>query len=210
MDKRFPFKQFYGGRLTPDKRNENWLLSIPNSFNKHSEILDVNKPEVLYCHYHESNESRSEYEAEIIAEIIAEYLKQGVMPDNIAILTPFRAQVRQIKKSLLKLNNYRNYKDVLFLDTIELIQGQERDIVIFSMATTAPIKAMQRVTFFFNPNRFNVAITRAKKKRIVIEHKNLFHLSSNDNELDKMIANFRDFYENSFKVFEQAETEDLF
>jgi superfamily I DNA and/or RNA helicase len=69
---------------------------------------------------------------------------------------------------------------------------------------------MQRATFFFNPNRFNVAITRAKKKRIVIGHKNLFLLSSNDIELDKMIANFRDFYESSFKVFEQAETEDLF
>jgi len=110
----------------------------------------------------------------------------------------------------MRIRNYREFKDELFLDTVERIQGQERDIILFSLATTDPIKAMQRASFFFNPNRFNVAITRAKKKRIVIGHKNLFQLSSSDKELDKMIANFRDFYNSSYKVFEQAETEDLF
>jgi DNA replication ATP-dependent helicase Dna2 len=206
----FPSKQFYDGKLVPHKNNENWLLEIPNEFDKHSEVLDINKPEVLFCHYHESIESRSEYEANVIAEFVDEYLKQGVSPDDIAVLTPFRAQVRQIKKALAKLNNYNEFKESLFIDTVERIQGQERDIVIFSLATTDPVKAMQRVTFFFNPNRFNVAITRSKKKRIVIGNKNLFHLSSKDQKIDEMIENFRDFYNDSFKVFEQAETEDLF
>lgn len=206
----FPSKQFYKGKLTPDKKNEAWLIDTPFKFEKHQEILCADKPEVLYCHYHESNESRSEYEAEIIAEFIEEYLKQDIDPVNIAILTPFRAQVRQIKKALAKLNNYSDFKEKLFLDTVERLQGQERDIVIFSLATTDPIKAMQRASFFFNPNRFNVAITRAKKKRIVIGHKNLFHISSNDSDLDSMIKNFRDFYNCSFKVFEKADTEDLF
>lgn len=206
----FPSRQFYNGRLIPDKKNEEWLLDLPNKFNKYNEILDPAKPEVLFCHFHESNESRSEFEADLIAELIEEYLNQGVKPDNMAILTPFRAQVRQIKKALMRIRNYKEFIDELFLDTVERIQGQERDIIIFSLATTDPIKAMQRASFFFNPNRFNVAITRSKKKRIVIGHKNLFHLSSKDMELDKMISNFRDFYNSSSKVFEQAETKDLF
>jgi DNA replication ATP-dependent helicase Dna2 len=206
----FPTKQFYQGKLTPDKKNSTWLINTPYEFAKHEEILSADKPEVLYCHYHESNESRSEYEAEVISEFIEEYLKQEIDPENIAILTPFRAQVRQIKKALAKLNNYDDFKEKLFIDTVERIQGQERDIVIFSLATTDPTKAMQRATFFFNPNRFNVAITRARKKRIVIGHRNLFHLSSDDKELDKLISNFRDFYNSSYKVFEQTETEDLF
>ncbi len=206
----FPSKQFYNGKLKPDKKNETWLIDIPYKFEKHNEILSADKPEVLFCHYHESNESRSDYEAKIITEFIEEYLKQEIDPENIAILTPFRAQVRQIKKALANLNNYSDFKEKLFLDTVERIQGQERDIVIFSLATSNPIKAMQRATFFFNPNRFNVAITRPRKKRIVIGHKNLFHLSSDDKELDKMISIFRDFYNSSYKVFEQAETEDLF
>jgi len=206
----FPSRQFYNGKLIPDKKNEEWLLTIPNKFTKYAEILDPAKPEVLFCHFHESNESISEFEADIIAEFIVQYLNQGVKPDDMAILTPFRAQVRQIKKALMKILNYKAFEDKLFIDTVERIQGQERDIIIFSLATTDPIKAMQRASFFFNPNRFNVAITRAKKKRIVIGHKNLFQLSSSDKELDKMIANFRDFYNSSYKVFEQAETEDLF
>lgn len=206
----FPSKQFYKGKLTPDKKNETWLIDTPYEFEKHEEILSADRPEVLYCHYHESNESRSEYEAGIIAEFIEEYLEQDIDPENMAILTPFRAQVRQIKKALAKLNNYSDFKEKLFLDTVERIQGQERDIVIFSLATTDPIKAMQRASFFFNPNRFNVAITRSKKKRIVIGNKNLFHFSSEDPELDRMIKNFRDFYDHSYKVIEQTETEDLF
>lgn len=206
----FPSRHFYNGRLVPDKKNEEWLLAIPNNFSKHAEILDITKPEVLFCHYHESNESISKFEADLIAELIALYINQGVKPDNMAVLTPFRSQVRQIRKSLMRIRNYNEFKDELFLDTVERIQGQERDIIIFSLSTTDPIKAMQRATFFFNPNRFNVAITRAKKKRIVIGHKNLFYLSSCNKDLDKMISVFRDFYHSSYKVFEQAETEDLF
>lgn len=206
----FPSRKFYGGMLVPHEKNKEWLLDIHNNFNKHNEILDKNKPEVLYCHFHESNEARSVYEADIISEFIEEYMKQGVNPDNIAIITPFRAQVRQIKKSLMRLDNYNQFKDHLFLDTVERLQGQERDIVIFSLATSNPIKALQRVTFFFNPNRFNVAITRAKKKRIVIGHENLFKLSTNNKEVDEMIDLFRDFYNCSYKVFEKIETEDLF
>lgn len=206
----FPSKQFYKGKLTPDKNNETWLIDTPYEFDKHEEILSAEKPEVLYCHYHESNESRSEYEAEIIADFIEEYLEQEIDPENIAILTPFRAQVRQIKKVLARLSDYSEYKEKLFIDTVERIQGQERDIVIFSLATTNPIKAMQRASFFFNPNRFNVAITRSRKKRIVIGNKKLFEFSSDDLELDSMINNFRDFYDNSYKVVEKPETEDLF
>jgi DNA replication ATP-dependent helicase Dna2 len=206
----FPSKQFYNAKLRPDKRNETWLIQTPKPFEKHKDILSADKPEVLYCHYHESNESYSDYEAAIITEFIAEYLKQSINPENIAVLTPFRAQVRKIKKALATLPGYNNFKDKLFVDTVERIQGQERDIIIFSLATTNPIKALQRPSFFFNPNRFNVAITRSKKKRIVIGHKNLFDFSSDDPALDLMIKNFRDFYNASYKVIEQVQTQDLF
>lgn len=206
----FPSNQFYNGKLIPDKDNTDWRLNISNKFNKHQNILDKNLPEVLFCHHHKSTHSRSEYESKIISEFVEEYLKQGVSPDDIAIITPFRAQVRQIKKSLSTLLNYNNITDKIFVDTIERIQGQERDIIIYSLATSDPEKAERRADFFFNPNRFNVALTRAKKKRIVIANKALFEIQSKDEKLKPLIKNFKDFYHSTNVIEESSDTNHLF
>ncbi len=206
----FPSQAFYQNTLQPHPDNENWRLNIPNNFGKHPEILDKELPEVLYCHYHPSNYSISEYEANLISEFVEEYILQGVNPEEIAIITPFRQQVRQINKALSRLNDYQSIKEKLFVDTVERIQGQERDVIIYSLVVSDPEKALHRPDFFFSPNRFNVAITRAKKKRIVVANKALFELYSQDPEIDKMIAVFRSFYDQSTKVFEKANTEDLF
>ena len=207
---RFPSRQFYDGMLLPEAKNANWILNIPNNFDRHQAILDSTKPEVLFCHHHQSHYSRCEFEAEMIAEFVEEFIKKGIRPDEIAIITPFRAQMRQIKKSLSGLKIYDQIKDKLFVDTIERIQGQERDIVIYSLATSDPIKAEQRADFFFNPNRFNVALTRAKKKRIVIGNKSLFEYVSKDYQVNLLIQNFKDFYKDSSVVEENTETENLF
>jgi DNA replication ATP-dependent helicase Dna2 len=207
---RFPSKQFYGGMLLPEAKNADWILNIPNNFDKHQAILDITKPEVLFCHHHQSHYSRSEFEAEMIAEFVEEFIKKGIDPDEIAVITPFRAQIRQINKSLASLEIYDQIKYKLFVDVIERIQGQERDIVIYSLATSDPIKAEQRAEFFFNPNRFNVALTRAKKKRIVIGNKSLFEYESKDSKLNLLIQNFKDFFNDSYVVEEKPETEDLF
>lgn len=207
---RFPSNQFYNGKLLPASKNADWVLEIPNKFEKYSEILDKNKPEVLYCHFHHSDHSRSDYEAELVAKFVNEYLNNGVNPSDIAIITPFRAQVRHIKKSLALIDGYNNFEDRLFVDTIERIQGQERDIIIYSLTTSDPVKAEHRADFFFNPNRFNVALTRAKKKRIVIANQDLFEYESKDPYLNSLIKNFKDFYEEAYVVQETVEAEDLY
>lgn len=199
----FPSIQFYNGKLLPDESNANWLLEIDNNFDLHQEILDINKPEVLFCHKHTSVDSRSEFEATMTAQFVYEYLKKGVKAKDIAIITPFRAQVRQINKALSKLADYKNIKDDLFVDTIERIQGQEREIVIFSLAISNPIKAKQRAEFLFNPNRLNVALTRSKKKRIVLANKSLFELKTSDENLISLMKNFKNFYEMSTKIIEK-------
>lgn len=207
---RFPSKQFYGGLLVPEEKNANWILNIPNNFNKHQKILDITKPDVLFCHHHQSHYSRSEYEAEMIAEFVEEFIKNGIDPNEIAVITPFRAQCRQIKNTLAGLAIYDHIKDKIFVDTIERIQGQERDIVIYSLATSDPLKAEQRADFFYNPNRFNVALTRARKKRIVIGNKNLFEYESKDSKLNLLIQNFKEFFKDAYVIEELTETADLF
>jgi len=206
----FPSRQFYSGKLKPHPQNENWILSIDNNFSKHQEILDIHKPEVLFCHNHFSNQSRSDFEAGVISDFINEYINKGLTGKEIAIITPFRAQVRQIKKHVSKLEFYERIKKDLLIDTVERMQGQERDVIIFSLATSNPERAKQRAEFFFNPNRFNVALTRAKKKRVVIADKSLFGLEPTDPNLKTLIKNFKDFYKASTIIEEKTDTDNLF
>ena len=57
---------------------------------------------------------------------------------------------------------------LIVVDTVERMQGQERDIVIVSLTPSSPAFATQLADFFFQPERLNVAITRPRSKLIII------------------------------------------
>jgi len=207
---RFPSNQFYGGNLKSNFLNENWLLETDRPFRNHQNILDPNLPEVLYCHFHNSPNTRSIYEADLTADLVVELLFSGVSASEIACITPYRAQVRQLKKALVNKNIEAEDLEQIFVDTIEKIQGQERDVIIYSLATSDPIKAKQRAEFFFNSNRLNVALTRARKKRIVLASKKTFELEADDPKLEKLINVFKAFYNDAHKVYEESAGSGLF
>ena len=100
-------------------------------------------------------------------EIIIEDEKKN--PDNpvsIGIISPFRAQVEQLKISVPKvLSDYMIKKHRIEIGTAHTFQGDERDIILMSWAF-ANNSYPQSITFLQKPNLFNVAITRAKLKCI--------------------------------------------
>ena len=62
----------------------------------------------------------------------------------------------------------------LFIDTVERMQGQERDYIIYSMSNSNPAEVEDHLEFFYSPNRLNVAITRARVKCAVIANEKVF------------------------------------
>jgi DNA replication ATP-dependent helicase Dna2 len=88
----------------------------------------------------------------------------------------------------------------IVVDTVERIQGQERDIIIVSLTTSDPAHAVQRAEFYFQPNRLNVAITRPRVKRIVIGSPLLFAARPPDKRLSSWVDHFRALYEQSYIV----------
>lgn len=90
-------------------------------------------------------------------------------PDNpvsIGIISPFRAQVEQLKISVSKvLSDYMIKKHDIEIGTAHTFQGDERDIMIISWAF-ADNSYTQSLTFLQKPNLFNVAITRGRNKVI--------------------------------------------
>jgi len=110
---------------------------------------------------------------EIIEEIIDNLSCAKEIEDNleIGIITPYRGQSNKIKEIIRK----HNLKNKIETSTVHSFQGQEKDIIIFDLVD-APYKGRYHVGFlneYKNPpvkNLINVAISRAKKKLIIIAH----------------------------------------
>lgn|GEM_PF-6671628 len=73
------------------------------------------------------------------------------------------------------------------------MQGQERDVVFLSLTSGKFDTDLQRASFYFMPNRLNVAITRARVKRIVVGSSRLTKGDFGSPELKIWVNTFQDF-----------------
>ena len=115
-------------------------------------------------------------------------IKSGINPEQIGVIAPFRLQVNEIKNNVYNLLKEASpdILDNLTIDTIDRFQGSERDIVIISLCSSD-----QENNFIIQDmRRFNVAITRARFKRIIIGDLKAFSDDSNEN--NKKIASILD------------------
>jgi superfamily I DNA and/or RNA helicase len=84
-------------------------------------------------------------------------------------LAPHRAQNNAIAQRLaqrLSASSPRAGITLPVIDTVERLQGAERDVVLVSLTTSDP--DLLESPFLNNPNRFNVSITRARHKLVVV------------------------------------------
>ena len=180
---------------------------------KYSETLNNQDPKILYLHKEFDSQGRSPHEANIAAEIVNDLISNGVEFKKIGILTPYRAQVREIKKALNRviggIDTPRT--ESLFIDTVDRMQGQERDYIIYSMSNSHPLESKRRLDFFYSPNRLNVAITRAIKKCIVIANYKVFDIIDEElldlpefDMLKPSLDIFKEYYKLSTKIEEQV------
>lgn len=98
--------------------------------------------------------------------IIEDERKNPDNPVTVGIISPFRAQVEQLKVSVSKvLSDYMIKKHQIEIGTAHTFQGDERDIMMISWAI-ADNSFTQSLMFMQKPNLFNVAITRGRNKVI--------------------------------------------
>lgn len=155
-------------------------------------------------------QGRSPFEAKLVAELVSDLLQNDVKLKEIGIMSPYRAQVREIKKEVKKVIPKAISKpfDTLFVDTVDGMQGQERNYIIYSLANSHPLESMRRLDFFYSPNRLNVAITRAIKKCIVITNYKVFDIIDeelNDHEEYQDIKDSLEIFKQYFSLSTKIE-----
>lgn len=87
---------------------------------------------------------------------------------EIGVVVPYRAQGRVIRSLLRQVLSNEEVVREIVVDTVERMQGQEREAVLVSLTTSSTGFASQIAEFFFQPQRLNVAITRPRTKLIIV------------------------------------------
>jgi ATP-dependent RNA/DNA helicase IGHMBP2 len=96
-------------------------------------------------------------EAELVIKKVHELLASGVTSDQIAIISPYSAQVKLLREKLKQLD--------IEIDSVDGFQGREKEVVIVSLVRS---NREGEVGFLADTRRMNVALTRARRKLIVI------------------------------------------
>jgi len=110
-------------------------------------------------------------EAKIIARMVNKFRDK-----SIAIITPYSAQKRLLRK-LIKGNNIK-------IDTIDSFQGEEADIVFYSL-----VRNRGNIQFLLDMRRLNVAISRTREKLFFVGNKSFFNRDKLFRKIIKEIEN---------------------
>jgi superfamily I DNA and/or RNA helicase len=82
----------------------------------------------------------------------------GVPGSRIGLITPYRAQVRHLRERLADV-------DGLEIDSVDGFQGREKEAIVLSLVRSNP---EGEIGFLKDVRRTNVALTRARRKLLVI------------------------------------------
>jgi hypothetical protein len=136
-------------------------------------------PVVVVEHAEHNSLKRNDTEIAILAPILEAARDQLRLDgeDGIGVVVPHRAQRAALKELLPDL------AAAGAIDTVERFQGGERDLIVVSATASDPEFVLAEASFLLNPNRLNVAISRPRKKLIVIGSTTIFRLVPPDMEV---------------------------
>ncbi len=101
-----------------------------------------------------------------VVRIVQQLAADGVR--SIGVITPFREQADALEDALIAALDLEQLEALgLRVGTVHAFQGNERDVVVASLALTDDDPPGRR-HFAEDPNLFNVLVTRARRRMIVV------------------------------------------
>ena len=138
------------------------------------------------CKRENSGGSKCHEEADAVVKIVKEVAEDSSNRFSLGVVTPFRSQANLIKQKLEKILKAKDWNELdLIVETADGFQGDERDVIIFSVACQPD---MHRGSLWFvsqEQNRWNVAVSRAKALLHIVGNRD-FCLNSNINHVRRL------------------------
>jgi DNA replication ATP-dependent helicase Dna2 len=198
----WPSRTFYGGALRSTGKNRERRLRLHDIPARFSVVLAGNSPAVFIPTPDVSARTKNWKEAGLVVDLCEAIVAGGLPLAEIGIVSPYRAQGRTLRNLLARRFGREAARQVV-ADTVERMQGQERELIILSLATGDKAFLSAVAEFFFQPERLNVSITRAMTKLIVIgpDIRDATEIPDGSNEtIRHRIASYRDMIGHCRKV----------
>jgi DNA replication ATP-dependent helicase Dna2 len=117
---------------------------------------------------HQGCRSVAPEEATLIADVLHALHAGGMAWQDMGVVLPFRRQARYLRKRLAARSPDGVAPAALVADTVERMQGQEREVVLVSFTVSDEDFAWKLHDFIFLPQRLNVAATRPRTKLLLV------------------------------------------
>jgi DNA replication ATP-dependent helicase Dna2 len=188
----WPSRTFYRKELKPSDEASGRRLTLSPEHTPWDFVLDPEIPAVFLDLCHENTTVRSRIEAEAVVELVLSLLIHDVPPEEIGVVVSYRAQSRLIRSLLRRIVMDQEVIKKLVVDTVERMQGQEREVILVSFATASPKFAAHMAEFLFQPQRLNVAVTRPRTKLILVGSHHMLEADQYDPEQTETMNLLRD------------------
>ncbi|MBN2147984.1 MAG: AAA family ATPase [Anaerolineales bacterium] len=196
----WPSRTFYDGAIQPSAEAARRRLNLRRAPLRWRDVLDPEQPLVFVDVAHRNCHIKSQGEANLVCDLIQELIAARIAPTEIGVVVPYRAQGRLIRNRLRQtLIGWQEmgqgaYRE-LVVDTVERMQGQEREVVLVSLTTSSPAFAEALAEFFFMPQRLNVAVTRPRTKLIIVGSRRVLEAEPENEEHQVWVGLLRDLVE---------------
>jgi ATP-dependent RNA/DNA helicase IGHMBP2 len=159
----FSSREFYNAELVADESVRGHLLTdLPGVSATEMTRTPATFFDTAGAGYDEEAEDdgesrRNAQEADLVVRFVRELLQAGLRGPQIAVITPYSGQVRLLRERLSEPG--------LEIDSVDGFQGREKEAIVISLVRSNP---QGEVGFLSDSRRLNVALTRARRKLIVV------------------------------------------
>jgi hypothetical protein len=153
-------------------------------------VLDPLHPIIIVAHDEARSQVANEFEQTLICAIgdvlSAQPKEQFDSTEHVGIVVPHRKQRAALQQALPKLSQIDQSTDEprgAAIDTVERFQGGERTLILISATESDPQFLLSTSEFILDPRRLTVALSRAKRKLILVASESIFQIFSSDEEV---------------------------
>lgn len=170
----FPSNMFYEGSLQNGvTESDRQLLALPNFVGKEDFPWPVpSHPMFFYSitGMEEISSSGTSYlnrtEASYVEKIVTHFLRMGVTPAQIGVITPYDGQKKYVTEYMRRAGPLATaLYEGIEVASVDAFQGREKDFILVSCVRSSET---QGIGFLSDPRRLNVALTRARLGLILL------------------------------------------
>lgn len=183
---RFSSDWFYDGKVESDKSVQNrsvldfehpiiWIdgnelqTEVEESDEQAIEKIDF-KEQFIGENHGRINKAEAELVLATLKDYIQKIGKDRFLEErlDVGIISPYKVQTQYIRQQIKKREEFRPFRSVISVNTVDGFQGQERDIIMISLVRS---NDNGQIGFLNDLRRMNVAMTRARMKLIIFGDK---------------------------------------